>query len=83
MKNVSLITIFIIILSPIGFAKTEKLSIIIFVFILYFLIQHHVDPAIGVYVIDRYTYYALEFLEKVTPTSTKTIGDFVSTSLFI
>ncbi|XP_072015931.1 putative GPI-anchor transamidase [Amphiura filiformis] len=39
-------------------------------------LSHHVDPAIGVYVIDRYTYYALEFLERVTPTSSKTIGDF-------
>ncbi len=28
-------------------------------------LSHHVDPAIGVYIIDRYTYYALEFLEKV------------------
>lgn len=24
-------------------------------------LSHHVDPAIGVYIIDRYTYYALEF----------------------
>ena len=29
-------------------------------------LSHHVDPAIGVYIIDRYTYYALEFLERVT-----------------
>jgi phosphatidylinositol glycan class K len=29
-------------------------------------LSHHVDPAIGVYIIDRYTYYALEFLESVT-----------------
>ena len=29
-------------------------------------LSHHVDPAIGVYIIDRYTYYALEFLETVT-----------------
>ena len=28
-------------------------------------LSHHVDPAIGVYIIDRYTYYALEFLERV------------------
>lgn len=41
-------------------------------------LQHHVDPAIGVYIIDRYTYYALEFLEKVTPDSKKTMGEFVS-----
>ena len=36
------------------------------------------DPAIGVYVIDRYTYYALEFLERVEPGSKKTMGQFVS-----
>lgn len=36
------------------------------------------DPAIGVYIIDRYTYYALDFLEKVDMGSTKTIGEFVS-----
>lgn len=41
-------------------------------------LQHHVDPAIGVYIIDRYTYYALNFLEKVEPSSTKTLGEFVS-----
>lgn len=27
--------------------------------------------------IDRYTYYALEFLEKVEPNSKMTMGDFV------
>jgi hypothetical protein len=43
-----------------------------------FLLQHHVDPAIGVYIIDRYTYYALDFLERVEPDSTKTMGEFVS-----
>lgn len=40
-------------------------------------LQHHVDPSIGVYMIDRYTYYALEFLEKVQPFSKRTIGEFV------
>lgn len=40
-------------------------------------LSHHVDPAIGVYIIDRYTYYALEFLEKVEPNSKKTMGEFV------
>ncbi|XP_014664322.1 PREDICTED: GPI-anchor transamidase-like [Priapulus caudatus] len=39
-------------------------------------LSHHVDPAIGVYIIDRYTYYALEFLEKVQPGSNKTLGQF-------
>jgi phosphatidylinositol glycan class K len=43
-------------------------------------LSHHVDPAIGVYIIDRYTYYALEFLEHVTPTSNHTLGQFVSPS---
>lgn len=40
-------------------------------------LSHHVDPSIGVYVIDRYTYYALEFLETVTPGSKKTMGQFL------
>lgn len=40
------------------------------------------DPAIGVYIIDRYTYYALNFLEKVEPSSTKTLGEFVSFKCF-
>ncbi|KAJ1530757.1 hypothetical protein ONE63_005611 [Megalurothrips usitatus] len=40
-------------------------------------LSHHVDPAIGVYIIDRYTYYALDFLERVEPDSTKTLGEFL------
>ena len=40
-------------------------------------LSHHVDPAIGVYIIDRYTYYALEFLEKVQRGSKKTMGQFL------
>jgi len=40
-------------------------------------LSHHVDPAIGVYIIDRYTYYALEFLERVTPDSKKTMAEFL------
>ncbi|XP_046403784.1 putative GPI-anchor transamidase [Ischnura elegans] len=40
-------------------------------------LSHHVDPAIGVYIIDRYTYYALDFLEKVEPDSSKTMGQFL------
>ncbi|CAN7948215.1 unnamed protein product [Ixodes pacificus] len=39
--------------------------------------QHHGDPTIGVYVIDRYTYYALEFLEAVKSNSNKTMGQFL------
>ncbi|CAG9797716.1 unnamed protein product [Chironomus riparius] len=41
-------------------------------------LSHHVDPAIGVYIIDRYTYYALEFLEKVQPNSKSTMGEFLT-----
>jgi len=41
-------------------------------------LSHHVDPAIGVYIIDRYTYYALEFLERVMPDSKKTMGEFLT-----
>lgn len=40
-------------------------------------LSHHVDPAIGVYVIDRYTYYVLDFLEKVEPSSTISLGEFL------
>lgn len=40
-------------------------------------LSHHGDPTIGVYVIDRYTYYALEFLEKTTSNSTKTLSQFL------
>lgn len=40
-------------------------------------LSHHVDSTIGVYIIDRYTYYALEFLEKVDMGSSKTIGEFL------
>jgi hypothetical protein len=42
-----------------------------------------VDPAIGVYIIDRYTYYALEFLENVDSHTIKTLGEFVSFSIFL
>ncbi|CAG2162806.1 unnamed protein product, partial [Oppiella nova] len=41
-------------------------------------LSHHGDPTIGVYVIDRYTYYALEFLEKVQINSQKTLGQFMA-----
>ncbi|KAJ8928202.1 hypothetical protein NQ314_019265 [Rhamnusium bicolor] len=40
-------------------------------------LSHHVDPAIGVYIIDRYTYYALDFLENVDPQSNKSMGEFL------
>jgi GPI-anchor transamidase subunit K len=38
--------------------------------------SHHADNDVGVAVIDRYTYYNLEFLEShVTPSSKQTVGD--------
>lgn len=40
-------------------------------------LSHHVDPSIGVYMIDRYTFYALEFLEKVQPNSDRTMEEFL------
>ncbi|KAL7294629.1 hypothetical protein TKK_0011933 [Trichogramma kaykai] len=40
-------------------------------------LSHHVDPAIGVYIIDRYTYYALEFLETVESSSRKNLSEFL------
>jgi len=43
-------------------------------------LSHHVDPAIGVYIIDRYTYYALEFLESVQPDSQHTMAQFLKVS---
>lgn len=39
-------------------------------------LSHHGDPTIGVYVIDRYTFYALEFLETVAINSTKSLAAF-------
>ena len=36
------------------------------------------DPSIGVYVIDRFTYFTLEFLESVNQNSKKTVYDLVS-----
>lgn len=36
------------------------------------------DMSIGVYVIDRFTYYTLEFLESVNQNSKKTLYELVS-----
>ncbi|KXJ19655.1 GPI-anchor transamidase [Exaiptasia diaphana] len=38
-------------------------------------LSHHDDPAIGVHVIDRYTYYLLQFLERIGPSSKSTLAD--------
>lgn len=40
-------------------------------------VKHHDDPDIGVAVIDRFTYYVLEVLEKVDVQSKATIKDLV------
>lgn len=40
-------------------------------------LSHHVDRTIGVYIIDRYTYALLEFLQDVLPDSRKTLQQFV------
>lgn len=37
--------------------------------------SHHSDTEIGVAVIDRFTYFTLEFLENITTTSTSTLQD--------
>ena len=42
------------------------------------LTQHHPDTDIGVHIIDRWTYYALEFLEGVSPASQVTMENFAS-----
>lgn len=39
-------------------------------------LSHHDDPKIGVPIIDRWTYYILQFLEEVTSSSTKTLSEF-------
>ncbi|ESN94937.1 hypothetical protein HELRODRAFT_115063 [Helobdella robusta] len=40
-------------------------------------LSHHTDPAIGVFIIDRYTYYVLEFLEQVRSDSNHTMGQLL------
>jgi phosphatidylinositol glycan class K len=40
--------------------------------------SHHLDPSIGVPVIDRWTYYALDFFERVTAQSTATMAQFLA-----
>jgi len=39
-------------------------------------LSHHDDPSLGVPVIDRWTYYILQFLETVKPDSKKTLQEF-------
>lgn len=40
-------------------------------------LSHHVDRSIGVYIIDRYTYYLLEFLNPLKADSKKPIQSFL------
>ncbi|VDN20304.1 unnamed protein product [Dibothriocephalus latus] len=40
--------------------------------------SHHLDSAIGVYVADRYSYHALQFLEKLNPDSQKKMDEFLA-----
>ncbi|XP_018320138.1 putative GPI-anchor transamidase [Agrilus planipennis] len=40
-------------------------------------LSHHVDSSIGVYIIDRYTYYVLDFLEKIHMDSKNTLAEFL------
>ena len=43
--------------------------------------QHHIDRSIGVYIIDRYTYYTLQFLEgNVAVQSNRTLQEYVRAS---
>ena len=41
--------------------------------------SHHSDPEIGVHVIDRFTYYILDFFEKLKPDSGNTVGELMRT----
>ena len=40
--------------------------------------QHQPDLAIGVHLMDRYTFYLLEFLEDIHPSSTTNMNQLVS-----
>ncbi|XP_037079870.1 putative GPI-anchor transamidase [Pollicipes pollicipes] len=40
-------------------------------------LSHHLDASLGVYVIDKYTYHALDFMEKLRKDSKKSMADFL------
>ncbi|KAL0604055.1 GPI-anchor transamidase, partial [Plecturocebus cupreus] len=40
-------------------------------------LSHQPDPAIGVHLMDRYTFYVLEFLEEINPASQTNMNDLV------
>lgn len=41
-------------------------------------LSHHVDYDVGVSIIDRFTYYLLEFLQEVGPGSKATMQDLIT-----
>ncbi|KAM7540826.1 hypothetical protein Aperf_G00000036369 [Anoplocephala perfoliata] len=45
-------------------------------------LAHHFDTTIGVFVADRYSYYALQFLERLTHESRKNIVEFLNLCTF-
>lgn len=45
--------------------------------------QHQPDLAIGVHLMDRYTFYLLEFLEDVHPASKTNMNDLVRMCVFV
>lgn len=51
---------------------------IIFCVLLWYSVQHQPDLAIGVHLMDRYTFYLLEFLEDIQPASKANMNDLVS-----
>lgn len=38
--------------------------------------SHHVDHALGIAVVDRFTYYAMNFLDRLTTSSTESVQNF-------
>lgn len=49
-----------------------------FNYILCLIFQHQPDLGIGVHLMDRYTFYVLEFLEEIHPASQTNMNDLVS-----
>jgi len=45
--------------------------------------QHHSDDELGLSVIDRFTYYLLEFMEQIFSDSTKTVMQLVRSACAI
>lgn len=45
--------------------------------------QHQPDLAIGVHLMDRYTFYLLEFLEDIHPASQANMNDLVSVCVIL